>query len=162
MSGNDDGNNNDQYETSIGQSPALMRSNKDQGACGSGRSPKKGVSDDRKRGRSKKRKRKHSKKHRRYSSTSSSSASESHSPERKQKKASKMGRKHRRKQSSSPSNESDTETDFDTEPFKVISEADKYKYHLPTNMANYANEQFHSYVKNTEVKEQILLTSPVP
>ena len=28
-------------------------------------------------------------------------------------------------------------------------------------MANYANEQFHSYVKNTEVKEQILLTSPV-
>ena len=29
MSGNDDGDNNDQYETSTGQSPALMTSNKD-------------------------------------------------------------------------------------------------------------------------------------
>ena len=46
MSGNDDGDNNDQYETSIGQSPALMRTNKDQGAGGSGSSPKKGASDD--------------------------------------------------------------------------------------------------------------------
>ena len=64
-----------------------MRSNKDQGASGSRSPPKKGASDDQKRGRSKKRKRNHSKKHRRYSSTSSSSASESHSPERKRIKA---------------------------------------------------------------------------
>ena len=54
MSGNDDGDNNDQYETSNGQSPALMRSNKDQGAIGSGSSPKKGAFDDQKHGRSKK------------------------------------------------------------------------------------------------------------
>ena len=74
MSGNDDGDNNDQYETSNGQSPALMRSNKDQGANGSGSSPKKGTSDNRKPGKIKKRKRKHSKKRRYYSSVSSSSA----------------------------------------------------------------------------------------
>ena len=30
--------------------------------------------------------------------------------------------------------------DFDTKPFKVISEADKYKYNLPTKMVNYANK----------------------
>ena len=54
MSGNDDGDNNDQYETSNGQSPALMRSNKDQGAIGSGSSTKKGAFDDQKHGRSKK------------------------------------------------------------------------------------------------------------
>ena len=29
-------------------------------------------------------------------------------------------------------------------------------------MANYANEQFHSYVKDTDIKQQILLTNPVP
>ena len=67
MSGNDDGDNNDQYETSTGKNPALMRSNKDQGASGSGSSPKKGAFDNQKRGRSKKRKREHSKKRRRYS-----------------------------------------------------------------------------------------------
>ena len=78
------------------------------------------------------------------------------------KKASKKRRKHRHKRSLSSSNESDTETDFDTEPFKVISEADKYKYNLPTKMANYANKQFHSYVKDTDTKQQILLTNPVP
>ena len=46
MSGNDDEDSNGQYETSIGQSPALIRSNKDQGASDSGSSPKKGASDD--------------------------------------------------------------------------------------------------------------------
>ena len=45
---------------------------------------------------------------------------------------------------------------------QIISEADKYTYNLPTNVANYANEQFHSYVKDTEIKQQILLTNPVP
>ena len=29
-------------------------------------------------------------------------------------------------------------------------------------MANYANEQFHSYVKDSDIKQQILLTNPVP
>ena len=27
---------------------------------------------------------------------------------------------------------------------------------------NYAKEQFHSYVKNNDIKQQILLTNPVP
>ena len=93
MPGNDDGDNNDQYETSTLQSPALMRSSKDQRTSGSGSLPKKGASDDRKRGRSKKRKIKHSKKRRRYSLTSSSIASESHSPEKKKKKKKKNGKR---------------------------------------------------------------------
>ena len=58
MSGNDDGDNNDQYEASSGQSPALTRSNKDQEASGSGSSPKKGAFDVRKQGRSKKKEKK--------------------------------------------------------------------------------------------------------
>ena len=29
-------------------------------------------------------------------------------------------------------------------------------------MVNYGNEQFHSYVKNTDIKQQILLTNPIP
>ena len=29
-------------------------------------------------------------------------------------------------------------------------------------MVNYANEQFHSYVKDTDIKHQTLLTNPVP
>ena len=29
-------------------------------------------------------------------------------------------------------------------------------------MANYANEQFHSHVKDTDIKQQIWLTNPVP
>ena len=54
MSGNDGGDNNNQYETSTGQSPALMRLNKNQGASGSESLPKQGASDDLKRRRSKK------------------------------------------------------------------------------------------------------------
>ena len=54
MSGNDDGENNNQYETSTGQSPALVRLNKNQGASGSGSLPKQRASDDLKRGRSEK------------------------------------------------------------------------------------------------------------
>ena len=29
-------------------------------------------------------------------------------------------------------------------------------------MANYANAQFHSFVKDTDIKQQILLANPVP
>ena len=29
-------------------------------------------------------------------------------------------------------------------------------------MANYANEPFHSYVKDTDIKQQILITNPLP
>ena len=63
---------------------------------------------------------------------------------------------------SSSSNGSDIETDFDTDPFKVISKTKKCKYNLPTKMVNYANEQFHSNVKNADIKEKKLFTSPVP
>ena len=29
-------------------------------------------------------------------------------------------------------------------------------------MTNYANEQFHTYVKGADIKHQILLTNPIP
>ena len=161
MLGNDDGDNNGQYEISAGHNPALMRSNKNQGASGSGSSPKKGASDDGKRGRSKKGK-----------ESTQRNVVVIHQPHllllqkiillKKKKKASKKRERHRRKKSSSSSNVSDTETYFDTEPFKVISEADKYKYNLPAKIASYANEQFHSDVKDTDIKQQILLANPVP
>ena len=68
-------------------------------------------------------------------------------------------KKHHHKKSSSSS--TGTETDFDTNPFKVISEADKYKHNLPTKMANYPNKQIDSYVKDADIKQQILLTNPL-
>ena len=37
-----------------------------------------------------------------------------------------------------------------------------YKYNLTTKIANYADEQFDSYVKEIDIKQQILLTNPVP
>ena len=161
MSGNDDEDSNDQYETSIGQSPALMRSNKDQGASGSGSSPKKGASDDENEEEEKKGK-----------ESTQRNVVVIHQPHvllllkvihlKKRKKASKKRKNHRSKKSLSSSNKSDTETDLDTETFKVILEADKCKHYLPTKMANYANEQFYSYVKDTDIKQQILLTNPVP
>lgn len=125
---------------------------------------KKRASYNKKQGTSKKWKRKHSKKWRRYSSISSSSASENLSPEKKKKrkKAGKKRKKHRHKKRSSSSNELDTETDFDTSPFKVVSETDKCKYNLPAKMANNANAQFDSCVKDPDIKQQILITNLAP
>ena len=65
-----------------------------------------------------------------------------------------------KKSLSSSSNGSDIETDFDTDPFKVISKTKKYKYNLPTKMVNYANEQFHSNVKNADIKEKNCSQAP--
>ena len=71
---------------------------------------------------------------------------------KKWKRASKNRKKYSSKKSLSSSNESDTKTYLDTEPFKVISEADKYQYNFPAKMVKYATEQFHSYMKNTDIK----------
>ena len=161
MSGNDDEDSNDQYETSIGQSPALMRSNKDQGASGSGSSPKTGASDNQNEEEEKKGKKT-------LKETSSLFINLiffcfwKSFTWKKREKASKKRKNHRSKKSLPSSNKSVTETDLDTETFKVILQADKRKHNLPTKMANYANEQFHSYVKDTDIKQQILLTKPVP
>ena len=43
MTGIDDWDDNEQEKTSTGKSPALMGSNNDQGASGSGSSPKKSL-----------------------------------------------------------------------------------------------------------------------
>ena len=57
---------------------------------------------------------------------------------KKWKRASKNRQKYSSRKSLSSSNESDTKTYLDTEPFKVISEADKYQYNFPTKMVKYA------------------------
>ena len=61
---------------------------------------------------------------------------------------------------SSSSNGSDIETDFDTDPFKVISKTRKYKHKLPTKIVNYAKEQFHSYLKNADIKKIYIVHKP--
>lgn len=135
-----------------------------QRASDSGSSPKKTKkrpSGNRKQGRSKRWQIKHSKKPRRYSATLSSSATKSCLLEKK-------GLVKRGKNIATKKfvfffkwvrywNRF-----FDTDPFKVISKTRKYKYNLPTKMVNYANEQFHSYLKNADIKEKVLFASPVP
>ena len=37
--------------------------------------------------------------------------------------------------------------------FKVISEEDKFRYNLPTEMVEYANTHFETYVKETDLKK---------
>ena len=52
------------------------------------------------------------------------------------------------------------EKDFDTDHFKVVSEADKYK--KSTKMAHYAKKSFKIYEKDADIKQQLLLKNPVP
>ena len=157
MSGDEYQEKNNEGENSVDSSPSLMRSSKDQGVSGTGSSPKKGASDH-KRGRSRKRKRKESKKRRRISSTSSDS-----SPEKKRKKSNKKKKKHRRKRdSSSSSKTSKSETNSEDEGFQVIPEEDQYKYSLPLKIAKYINDHFATYMKDADIKKQILLQNPVP
>ena len=155
MSGNEDREENNGKENSDEESPSLKRSNKDQGVSGTESSPKEGASDH-KRGRSRKRKRKDSKKRRRVSSTSSDS-----SPEKKRKKSRKKKKKHRRKRDSSSSS-SNSETSSADEGFQVISEEDQYKYSLPQKIATYINDHFSTYMKDPDIKKQVLLKNPVP
>ena len=46
--------------------------------------------------------------------------------------------------------------------FQVISEQDKLRYILPTDMAEYANTHFETYVKEADLNHQILKENPVP
>ena len=146
------------------RSPSLMGSNNDQGEVGTGNSPK-GVSGKRKRGRSATKhkkaknsnKSKHSKNKRRYRSTSSSSLTEKSSPSPKRHKSRRKKRKHCKRSysssySSSPSSSSESSESRSREAllgsrFQVISEEDKFRYNLPTDMAKYPITHFETYVK---------------
>ena len=46
--------------------------------------------------------------------------------------------------------------------FQVISEEDKFRYNLPTDRAKDANAHFETYVKETDLKQQILTENLVP
>ena len=46
--------------------------------------------------------------------------------------------------------------------FQVISEQDKLRYILPTDMAEYVNTHFETYVKEADLNHQILKENPVP
>ena len=148
------------------------------GSWHTGNSPR-GVSGKRKRGRSatknKKAKRsnknKHSKNKHRYRSTPPSSSTEkSSSPKRH--KSRRKKRKHRKRSSSSscsssPSSSSDSSETKNRDGslcsrFQVISEEDKFRYNLPTDVAEYTNTHFETYVKEAYLKQQILTENPVP
>ena len=147
-----------------------MGSNKDQKEIGTRNSPKE-VSGKRKRGRSATKpkkakisyKNKHSKNERRYISTS---------PSPKRHKSQRKKRKHRKSSSyssysSSPSSSSESSKKRSIDQtlgirLQVISDEDKFRYNLGTDMAEYANTHFETYVKEADLKEQIFMENPVP
>ena len=149
-----------------------MGSNKDQGKVGTGNSPR-GVSGKRKRGRSatkhKKAERSNKNKHpnnkRRYKITSSSSSTEKFSSPKRHKSQRKKRNYHNC--SSWPYSSLDSSVTRSREGslgrrFQVISEEDKFRYNLPTNRAKDANAHFESYVKEADLKQQILTENLVP
>ena len=161
------------------RSPSPMGFNKGQGGVGAGNSPR-GVSGKRKRGRSatkhKKAKRsnknKHSKNKRRYRSFSSSSSTEKSSPSPNRHKSRRKKRKHCKRLSSSSCSSSLSSFSESSETrsrdgslgsrFQVISEEEKFRYNFPTDMAEYANTHFETYVKEADLEQQILTENPVP
>ena len=43
-----------------------------------------------------------------------------------------------------------------------ITETNRFKYKLPFDIADYVNAHFETYVKNTAMRDQILLQNPLP
>ena len=155
------------------KSPSLMRSNDDQGQRSKEVSPKaeEPLKEHPQRKRPKSR--------RKYSSTDEE---RSHSPKRQSKKTKKRHRsrskknkrkKHRRYTfSPSPSslsdnsdeskyrnNEGKESTDF---RFRMVFEEDQYKQSLPPDIAQYANVNFDTYIKDTDLIKAVLIKNPVP
>ena len=103
----------------------------------------------------------------RRQSTSSSSDSEEIERKRRIKKSS--GRKRERKSPSSSSIVSSSDFTKDSDPdalatdkrFKLILKAEKFKWNLPSSMAEYANNHFNSYIPNKDIEEQLLTENPV-
>ena len=46
--------------------------------------------------------------------------------------------------------------------FKVVSEEDQYKYSLLSDMAQYANVNFDTYIKEEDLIKAVLIKNPVP
>ena len=149
-----------------------MGSNKDQGEVGTGNSPRR-VSGKRKRGRSaskhkkveRSNKNKHPNNKRRYKITSSSSSTEKFSSPKRYKSQRKKRNYHNC--SSWPYSSLESSVTRSREGslgrrFQVISEEDKFRYNLPTNRAKDANAHFESYVKEADLKQQILTENLVP
>ena len=149
-----------------------MGSNKDQGEVGTGNSPRR-VSGKRKRGRSaskhkkveRSNKNKHPNNKRRYKITSSSSSTEKFSSPKRHKSQRKKRNYHNC--SSWPYSSLESSVTRSREGslgrrFQVISEEDKFRYNLPTNRAKDANAHFESYVKEADLKQQILTENLVP
>ena len=156
-----------------------MGSNRDQGEVGTGNTLG-GVSGKRERRRSatkhekakQSNKNKHSKNNRCHRSTSSSSLTEKSSPSPKRYKARRKKHKYCKRSSSSSCSSSPSSSLESSETwnrdgslggrFQVTSEEDKSRSNLPTDMAEYANTHFETYVKDADLKQQILTENPVP
>ena len=105
-------------------------------------SPKRRSKKSKKRHRSRSKKNK-KKKHRRYSSSPSPSSSSNDDSD----------------ESKYRNNESKESTDS---RFRVVSEEDQYKYSLPPDMAQYANVNFDTYIKEADLIKAVLIKNPVP
>ena len=44
----------------------------------------------------------------------------------------------------------------------MISVKDKFRYNLPIDMADYTKTHFETYVKEADLKQQILMENPMP
>ena len=80
------------------------------------------------------------------------------------------GRKRKRKSPSSSSNvsSSDSTTDSKSEAsatikrFKVILKGEKFKWNLPSSMAQYVYHHFNAYIPDKNIKEELLIENPIP
>ena len=46
--------------------------------------------------------------------------------------------------------------------FSVVSEEDQFKYSLPSDMTQYANIYFDTYIKQADLIKDVLIKNPVP
>ena len=149
---------NDQEGTSSREKPSSSKKKKKRKS----RSPSPDKKKDKKKKRKKEEKRnkkskRKSRKRRRSSSPSSSSGDSS---------SSKSSGASSNESDSSPEANSHSDCESNSEPpikrYKVLTKKEKNAWSLPTEMADYANLQFNTYVPEADLEEDILEESPIP
>ena len=63
---------------------------------------------------------------------------------------------------SDSSSESNSEACYVNERFQITPKAEKSKWKLPSDMADYANRQFEVYIPDKDIEENVLENHPVP
>ena len=158
------------------ESPSIMRSNNDQGRRSKEVSPKVGKPKEHP-------KRKRPKSRSKSSNDRSTDEERSPSPQRQSKKLKKRHRprskKNKKKKhhrcSSSPSPSSSSNDDSDESKyrnyeskestdsrFRASFEEDQYKYSLPSDVAQYTNVNYDTYIKEVDLIKIVFIKNPVP